>query len=53
MANIVVIEYLDESGKPPFARWFLDLDTHASAKVVTALYRMELGVCAAEGKRNV
>ena len=40
MSVIEVVEYLDGSGESPFARWFLELDTHASAKVATALYRM-------------
>lgn len=43
MPNIQVVEYLDESGKSPFARWFEDLDVQAAAKVATALYRMEQG----------
>jgi putative addiction module killer protein len=43
MANVQVIEYLDVSGESPFAHWFEDLDTQASAKVATALYRMEQG----------
>ncbi len=43
MSAIKVVEYLDGSGESPFARWFLGLDTHASAKVATALYRMAQG----------
>ncbi len=43
MSDIEVVEYLDGSGESPFARWFLELDTHASAKVATALYRMGQG----------
>ena len=43
MPNIRVVEYLEASGRSPFAHWFNDLDTHASAKIATALYRMELG----------
>ena len=38
-----VVEYLTASGESPFARWFAALDVHASAKVATALYRMEQG----------
>ena len=43
MSDIAVVEYLDASGESPFARWFLELDVHASTKVATALYRMEQG----------
>jgi putative addiction module killer protein len=43
MPTIRVVEYLDGSGRSPFAHWFRDLDTQASAKVATALYRMEQG----------
>jgi putative addiction module killer protein len=41
--KIAVREYLDERGKSPFAHWFGDLDAIASAKVATALYRLEQG----------
>lgn len=38
-----VIEYLDQDGASPFAKWFEKLDAVAGAKVATALYRMEQG----------
>ena len=42
--NVVVLrEYLDESGRSPFGRWFDDLDPTAAAKVTTALARLEQG----------
>ncbi len=36
-------EYLDETGRTPFGRWFDDLDGTAAAKVTTALARIEQG----------
>ena len=38
-----VVEYLEPDGSSPFARWFVELDAVAGAKVATALYRMEQG----------
>ena len=38
-----VIEYLEQDGASPFAKWFEKLDAVAGAKVATALYRMEQG----------
>ena len=38
-----VVEYLEQGGSSPFARWFVGLDAVAGAKVATALYRMEQG----------
>lgn len=38
-----VLEYLDESGQSPFARWFDRLNPTAAAKVTTALYRLAHG----------
>ena len=38
-----VVEYLEQDGSSPFARWFVGLDAVAGAKVATALYRMEQG----------
>jgi putative addiction module killer protein len=38
-----VLEYLEPDGASPFARWFARLDAVASAKIATALYRMEQG----------
>ena len=36
-------EYLDETGRSPYARWFNKLDAHAAAKVATALMRIAQG----------
>lgn len=41
--TVVVREYLDSSGRSPFARWFDGLNAPAAAKVTTALTRMEVG----------
>jgi putative addiction module killer protein len=38
-----VLEYLEQDGSSPFAKWFMRLDPVAGAKVTTALYRMEQG----------
>lgn len=38
-----VVEYLEQDGSSPFAKWFMRLDPVAGAKVTTALYRMEQG----------
>jgi putative addiction module killer protein len=43
MAMITVREYLTEAGKSPFAEWFNGLNAPASAKVTTALVRLEAG----------
>jgi len=43
MITRIVIEYLDEHGNSPFARWFADTNTAAAVKVTTALYRLEQG----------
>lgn len=40
MSTIVVREYLDASGRSPYARWFDRLNAVAAAKVATALYRL-------------
>jgi putative addiction module killer protein len=37
-----VLEYLDESGRSPFRRWFDRLDASAAAKVTIALTRLSL-----------
>jgi len=44
MITRTVIEYLDEHGNSPFARWFADINTPAAVKVTTALYRLEQGI---------
>lgn len=38
-----VLEYLDERGRSPFARWFDRLNATPAARVTTALVRMEQG----------
>jgi putative addiction module killer protein len=38
-----VVEYLEQDGSSPFAKWFSRLDPVAGAKITTALYRMEQG----------
>jgi putative addiction module killer protein len=38
-----VVEYLEQDGSSPFAKWFAQLDPIAAAKVATALYRLEQG----------
>jgi putative addiction module killer protein len=40
---ITIREYVNARGESPFARWFVDLDAMAAAKVTTALYRLEQG----------
>ena len=36
-------EFVDARGSSPFGRWVRRLDPHATARVATALYRMEMG----------
>jgi putative addiction module killer protein len=43
MATIAVHEYLDASGRSPYARWFNRLNAEAAAKVATAVYRLGHG----------
>jgi len=38
-----IVEYVDGSGRSPFARWFGTLDPQAAAKVNSALTRIEQG----------
>ena len=40
---MIVHEYIREDGSSPFRSWFDDLDSQASAKVATAIVRLELG----------
>ena len=40
---IEVAEFVDTRGGSPFGRWVGRLDRHATARVATALYRMEMG----------
>jgi len=43
MAAIRVLEYLDERGRSPYARWFEGLNAQAAAKIAVALYRLADG----------
>lgn len=43
MPAIRVLEYLDESGRSPYGRWFDRLNAVAAAKVATATYRVSEG----------
>ena len=38
-----IAEYLDASGKSPFAGWFDDLDAQAAVKIMVALTRIAQG----------
>jgi putative addiction module killer protein len=40
---VEVKEYLDRSGRSPYARWFSALDSQAAAKVATAVTRVSQG----------
>ena len=40
---IVVREYVGVDGRSPFARWFSRLDAQVTAKVATALMRLQQG----------
>lgn len=40
---IVVLEYEDEAGSHPHAKWFASLNVQAAVKVRTAIARMENG----------
>lgn len=40
---ITIREYLEPSGRSPFAKWFETLNPPAAAKVTTALVRIEQG----------
>lgn len=39
----VIVEYVDDAGRSPFAKWFRRLDTMAALKVRTGIARMESG----------
>lgn len=41
---IEILEYLDESGKSPYGRWFSRLNARAAAKVTTVIDRMGRGL---------
>jgi putative addiction module killer protein len=38
--SVSIREYLDPTGKSPFARWFNGLNAEAAARVTVALYRL-------------
>ena len=40
---IEIGEFVDAQGNSPFGRWAGRLNRHATARVATALYRMEMG----------
>ncbi|HXP47693.1 MAG TPA: type II toxin-antitoxin system RelE/ParE family toxin [Terriglobales bacterium] len=40
---VEVREYLDQSGRSPYAEWFDDLNAQAAAKVATAVTRISQG----------
>ncbi len=40
---IKIKQYIDIDGKSPFDKWFLDLNSEASAKITKAIYKLELG----------
>jgi hypothetical protein len=40
-----VVEYLTEDNCSPFGEWFEALDAIASSKIVTAVTRMQNGIC--------
>lgn len=40
---LTILEFLDERGASPFAKWFASLDATAAGKVTTAVRRLELG----------
>jgi putative addiction module killer protein len=40
---VQILEYLDPTGRSPFAAWFEALDVQAAAKVTVALARIEQG----------
>ena len=43
MPAVLVLEYLEEGGRSPYAAWFTNLNASAAAKVAAALYRLEAG----------
>ncbi len=40
---IEFIEYLDDFGRSPFAKWMNDLDSYAAIKVQVAMTKVEVG----------
>ena len=43
VAGIEILEYLDPTGRSPFARWFASLNPVAAARVTVALMRLAAG----------
>lgn len=43
MPVVRLLEYLDQQGRSPYAKWFEGLNAPAAAKVATALYRLAEG----------
>lgn len=43
MADIRIIEYLDQQSRSPFALWFEGLSAPAAAKVTAGIYQMAAG----------
>ena len=41
--RVEILEYLDESGRSPYAVWFDGLNASAAAKIAAALYRLQAG----------
>ena len=38
---MIIKEYIDQTGRSSFAKWFSELNHFAAAKVTTALYKLE------------
>jgi putative addiction module killer protein len=36
-------QYINNEGRSPFVKWFLELNSIAAAKITTAIYKLELG----------
>jgi len=43
MPSVQVLEYMEATGRSPFAAWFDDLNAEAAAKVSSALYQLSAG----------
>ena len=43
LRDVEVLEYLESSGRSPFARWFNGLNAAAAARVTVAITRLGLG----------
>jgi putative addiction module killer protein len=40
---IRIKQYLDQAGRSPFEKWFMELDNTAAAKITKSVYKLELG----------